>query len=73
VLILSRKLKEAIVIDGGIRVEIHAIRGNIVRLAIHAPDQIRVDREEVARQREQWDAAQRAKDHANRPTNQEPM
>jgi carbon storage regulator len=46
-LVLSRKLNEAIVIDGGIRITVVAFRGNQVRLGIEAPDSVRVLREEL--------------------------
>jgi carbon storage regulator len=46
-LVLSRKLDEAIVIEGGIRIQVAAINGKQVRLAIQAPRSVRVDREEV--------------------------
>jgi carbon storage regulator len=46
-LVLSRRLGETIVIDGGIRVTVVAIEGNHVRLGIAAPKSVRVDRQEV--------------------------
>ena len=46
-LVLSRKVGEAIVIDGGIRIRIAEVQGGRVRLAIEAPRSTRVDREEV--------------------------
>ena len=46
-LVLSRKVGEAIVIDGGIVVRVAEIQGGRVRLAINAPRSTRVDREEV--------------------------
>lgn len=47
-LVLSRKVNEAIVIDGGIVVRVVEMQGGRVRLAIEAPRDIRVDREEVS-------------------------
>jgi len=47
-LVLTRKMNESIVIDGGIRITVVHIKGNKVRLGIAAPDDIRVDRQEVA-------------------------
>ena len=46
-LVLSRKLNETIVIDGGIRIAVVGIRGNQVRLGIEAPDQVGIYREEL--------------------------
>ena len=46
-LVLSRKLNETIVIDGGIRITVAGIRGNQVRLGIEAPRSIAVVREEL--------------------------
>jgi carbon storage regulator len=46
-LVLSRKIGEAIVIDGGIVVRVADVHGGRVRLAIDAPRSTRVDREEV--------------------------
>ena len=46
-LILSRKLQEAIVINGNISIQILEINGNKVRLGIIAPKEISVHREEV--------------------------
>ena len=47
-LVLSRKLNERIVIDGGIVVTVVKIDRNQVRLGIEAPPQVRVFREEIA-------------------------
>jgi carbon storage regulator len=46
-LVLSRKVGEAIVIDGGVSIRVAEIQGGRVRLAIDAPRTTRVDREEV--------------------------
>jgi carbon storage regulator len=47
-LVLSRKLNEKIVIDGGIVVTVLKIDRNQIRLGIEAPSQVRVLREEIA-------------------------
>jgi carbon storage regulator len=47
-LVLSRKLNEKIVIDGGIVVTVVKIDRNQVRLGIEAPDNVRIFREEIA-------------------------
>lgn len=46
-LVLSRKLKGAIVIDGNIRISVVSIKGNQVRLGIEAPTSIGIFREEL--------------------------
>jgi carbon storage regulator len=47
-LVLSRKLNEKIVIDGGIIVTVLKIDRNQIRLGIEAPADVRVLREEIA-------------------------
>lgn len=46
-LVLSRKINETIVIGGNIRVTMTAIRNRQVRLAIEAPPEIHIFREEL--------------------------
>jgi carbon storage regulator len=46
-LVLSRKLNEKIVLDGGIRITVVGLRGNQVRIGIEAPDSIKIVREEL--------------------------
>lgn len=46
-LVLSRKVNEKIVIDGGIVVTVVKIEGGQVRLGIEAPGNIKVFREEI--------------------------
>jgi len=46
-LVLSRKLNEKIVIDGGIVVTVVKIDRNQVRLGIEAPGNVRIFREEI--------------------------
>src|SRR5262245_60198235 len=53
-LVLSRKIGEAIIIDGCIRVTITAVKGNQVRIGISAPPEVSVDREEVDRRRTEY-------------------
>ena len=50
-LVLSRKLGEKIVIDGGIVVTVVRVDRNHVRLGIEAPASVPVFREEVIRDR----------------------
>jgi carbon storage regulator len=50
-LVLTRRLNETIVIEGGIRVTVLAIKGEKVRLGIEAPEDVRVDRAEVDQRR----------------------
>ena len=54
-LVLSRKIDESVVIDGGIVVTIVGIRGDKVRLGVQAPAHIPVHRKEI------YDAIQREK------------
>jgi carbon storage regulator len=53
-LVLTRKIGEEIIIDGRIRVTITAIDGSKVRIGIEAPADVRVDREEVHRRRQEF-------------------
>ncbi|AGA26840.1 carbon storage regulator CsrA [Singulisphaera acidiphila] len=46
-LVLSRKLNEAIMIDGAIRVTVVGIRHNQVRLGFEAPNRVGIYREEL--------------------------
>jgi carbon storage regulator len=50
-LVLTRRLDEAIVINGDIRVTVVSIRGDTVRLGITAPKDVRVDRQEIHERR----------------------
>jgi carbon storage regulator len=51
-LVLSRRIGEEIVIDGGIRVTVVEIKGNRIRLGITAPEGVPVDRQEVHQRRQ---------------------
>jgi carbon storage regulator len=46
-LVLSRKVDEAIVIAGQVRVVVAKLKGTTVRLGVQAPRDVTVDREEV--------------------------
>jgi carbon storage regulator len=46
-LVLTRRIGEEIVIDGGVRITVTAIDGQKVRIGITAPPDVRVDRSEV--------------------------
>jgi carbon storage regulator len=48
-LVLSRKINESIIIGGNIRVTMSAILGRQVRLAIQAPPEVPIVREELLR------------------------
>lgn len=48
-LILSRKVGEAIVIDNEITVRVLEVKGGQIRLGVEAPGRVRVHREEVYR------------------------
>jgi carbon storage regulator len=53
-LVLTRRLGETIVIDGGIRVTVLEVKGDRVRLGIVAPADVTVDREEVHQRRREF-------------------
>ena len=50
-LVLSRKVNEKIVIDGGIVLTVVKIEGGQVRLGIEAPSDVKILREEIADKR----------------------
>lgn len=50
-LVLTRRIGEVIVIDGGIRVTVVGVRRGGVRVGITAPPAVRVDRAEIAARR----------------------
>ncbi len=50
-LVLTRRVGEAILIDGGVRVTVVGVRGGQIRLGIEAPPSVGVRREESAARR----------------------
>lgn len=52
-LVLSRRLNDEILIDGGIRVKILEITGNRIRLGVLAPVEVTILRKEVPLGRDQ--------------------
>ena len=46
-LVLTRKLHEEIIIDGGIRVSVLRIEGNRVRIGVSAPSELSIRRPEA--------------------------
>jgi carbon storage regulator len=55
-LVLTRRLGESVVIDGGIQITIVAAHGDKIRLGIVAPPSVRVDHKEVHDRRAEFDA-----------------
>ncbi len=53
-LVLSRKLKEKIVLGGDIEVTIMDIRGDRVKLGFSGPPEVAIHREEVYRRIREW-------------------
>jgi carbon storage regulator len=49
-LVLSRKKSDSILIDGGIKVTVLEVRGNVVRLGIEAPKEVSILRTELCEQ-----------------------
>jgi len=50
-LVLSRKVNEKVVIDGGIVVTVVKIEGGQVRIGIEAPSHVKVFREEILKKK----------------------
>lgn len=46
-LLLTRKPGQSVIIDGDIRVTVQEVYADRVRLSFEAPQQVRIDREEV--------------------------
>jgi carbon storage regulator len=61
-LVLSRRLNQAIVIAGQVRVTVRAITPSRVELGVEAPLEITVDREEIHLRRQQVEGDQSAQD-----------
>ena len=53
-LVLTRKAGEKVVIDGSITVTVLSVDGNKIRIGISAPPDVRIDREEVHRARQEF-------------------
>jgi carbon storage regulator len=53
-LVLTRRVGEEIVIDGGIVITVAGVKGGLVRLGITAPPSVCVDRREVHERRTQF-------------------
>lgn len=53
-LVLSRKIEEAIVIGDNIRITVISIQGDRVRLGIAAPRDVAVDRQEIHDRKHAW-------------------
>lgn len=56
-LVLTRRLDEAIIIEGDVRVVVLGVKGDQVRLGITAPPAVLVDREEVHQRRPKSEAS----------------
>jgi carbon storage regulator len=50
-LVISRRIGEEVVVGPDVRIRVVSLHGNQVRLAIEAPESVRVDREEVRARR----------------------
>ena len=46
-LLLTRKIGESIIIDGGIKITVADIQSNQIRIGIDAPKEVKVYREEI--------------------------
>jgi carbon storage regulator len=53
-LVLTRRLGETIVIDGGISITVVAVKGDRVRIGVTAPKDMTVDRQEVHERRSEF-------------------
>jgi carbon storage regulator len=53
-LVLTRNIGQEIIIDGGVRVTITAVKGDRVRIGITAPPDVQVDRAEINARRQEF-------------------
>jgi carbon storage regulator len=66
-LVLTRKVGETIVIDGGITITVTAVQGDRVRIGVTAPRGVPVDRLEVHQRRAEFAAEPDPADDLVRP------
>jgi carbon storage regulator len=66
-LVLSRRVGESVVIEGGIVVTVTAVQGDRVRLGISAPPTVRVDRAEIHERRSEFSPPTPLPTSARRP------
>jgi carbon storage regulator len=59
-LVLTRNVGEKIIIDGNSQITVVAVKGNKVRIGVEAPDDVRVDRQEVHERRGEFAEPQKA-------------
>ncbi len=48
-LILRRRVGEAIILSGDIRIVVMEVKGGVVRLGFEAPDAVKINREEIVK------------------------
>lgn len=63
-LIITRRVGEALYIGDDVEVRVLAVRGNQVRIGVNAPQELPVHREEIYRRIHGQDAEDQAKDVA---------
>ena len=63
-LVLTRKLNESVIIDGGIEIMVVAVRGNKVRLGFRAPADVAIQRSECVTDDEDRNAVHRCVEFA---------
>lgn len=54
-LVLERRVQEALIIGGNVRVTFLGVRGSVARFGIEAPHSVTVDREEVHERKKRED------------------
>lgn len=62
-LVLNRKARQSIVLDGGITVTVLGVKGGQVQLGISAPPEVAVHREEVHQRIHQWTRSESSSCH----------